>query len=104
VHGLRDHRPGSLHELDVHTHGEHGRHDVREQHGRVHAVPAYRLQRHLRAELRRSRHVEERVAFAHSPILRQRAAGLAHEPDGRALDRFAPESTDEQRIRRRHSV
>ena len=50
--------PDALDELDVDAHPEDGRHDVREHHGRVDAVPAHRLERHLGAELglaRRSR-------------------------------------------------
>ena len=70
---------------------EDGRHDVGEEHRRVDAVPAHRLERHLRAELRRAGELEERVALAQRAVLGQRPAGLAHEPDRRALDRLAPQ-------------
>ena len=77
---------------------EDGRHDVREEHRRVDAVPADRLERHLGAELRRAGELEERVALAQRAVLGQRAAGLAHEPDRRALDRLAPQRADEERL------
>ena len=42
--------------------------------------------------------LEERVALAERAVLRQRAAGLAHEPHRRALDRLAPQRADEERL------
>ena len=77
---------------------EHRRDDVGEEHGRVHAVPPHRLERHLGAELGRVRDLEERVALAQSAVLGQRAAGLAHEPHRRALDLLAPQRADEERV------
>ena len=59
---LVDDRADALDELDVDPHPEDGRHDVREQDGRVDAVPAHRLQRHLGAELGRARELEEASA------------------------------------------
>ena len=67
-------------------------------HRRVDAVAPHRLQRHLGAELGLVRDLEERVALADRAVLRQRAARLAHEPDGRALDALAPRGADEKRI------
>ena len=55
--------------------------------------------RHLRAELRRPGDLEEAVALADRAVLRQRAPGLSHEPDRRALDRLAPCSPDEEWLR-----
>ena len=51
--GLLDNRSHAFDELDVDAHAEHRRHDVREEHGRVDAVPPHGLQRDLRAQLRR---------------------------------------------------
>ena len=93
---LLDHRPDALDELDVDAHAEDGRHDVGEEDGRVDAVPAHRLQRHLRAELRRSRDLEEAVLLPQRAVLGQRAARLAHEPDRRPLGRLAPQRADEK--------
>ena len=93
-----DHRPDPLHELDADPHAENGGHDVREEHRRVDAVPAHRLQRHLGAELGRLGDLEERVALAERAVLGQRAPGLAHEPHRRALDLLAAQRANEERI------
>ena len=66
--------PDALDELDVDAHAEDRRHDVGEQHGRVDAVPAHRLERHLRAELGLRDDLEERVPLADLAVLGQRAA------------------------------
>ncbi len=95
---LADHRADAFDEIDVDAHAEHRRHDVREHDGRVDAVPAHRLQRHLGTQLRRVRDVPEGVLLAHRAVLGQRAARLPHEPDGRVLDRLAAGGADEKRI------
>ena len=96
---LPDDRPDAFDELDVDAHAEHRRHDVREEHGGVDAVPPHGLQRDLGAQLRRARDFEERVALADRAVLGQRTPGLAHEPHGRALDRLAPRGAHEKRLR-----
>ena len=58
---LLDDRPDALDELHVDAHAEDRGHDVGEEDGRVDAVPAHGLQRHLRAELRRPGDLEEAV-------------------------------------------
>ena len=63
-------------------------------------MAADRLQRHLGTELGIADDVEEAVALAERPVLRQRAARLAHEPDGRVLDGLPPARPDEERIHR----
>ena len=93
-----DHRADALDELDVDPHAEDGKHDVGEHHGRIDAVRAHRLESHLGAELRLPADLEERVVLAELPVLGQRPAGLAHEPDGRPLDRLAPARAREQRL------
>ena len=71
---LGDHRADALDELDVEPHAEHRGHDVREHHGRVDAVAAHGLQRHLGAELGRVRDLPERVLLADRAVLGQRPA------------------------------
>ena len=66
-------------------------------HGRVDAVAAHGLQRDLGAQLRRAGDVEEAVPLADRAVLRQRAAGLPHEPHRRALDRLAQRGPNEER-------
>ncbi len=95
---LRHHRADPVHELDVDPHREDRGHDVREHHGRVDAVAAYRLERHLGAELRPLADLEERVALADRAVLRQRPPRLPHEPDRRPLDRFTARGADEKRF------
>ena len=72
--GMLDHRPHSFDELEGDAHAEDGRHDVGEHDGRVDAVTAHGLQRHLGAELRRAGDVEEPVPLADRAVLGQRAA------------------------------
>ena len=57
----------------------------------------HRLERHLGAELRRLRHVEERVPLANRAVLGKGAARLAHEPDRRALGRLGARDADKKR-------
>ena len=91
-----DHRADVLDQLDVHAHAEQRQHDVGEHHGRVDVVTADRLQRHLRAELGLVADLEERVRLPDLAVLRQRAPGLAHEPDRRALGRLETGGADEK--------
>ncbi len=95
---LFHHRPDALDELHVDAHPEDGRHDVGEEDGGVDAVPAHRLQRHLRAELGGSGNLEEAVLLSQRAVLGQRAAGLPHEPDRRPLGRLAPQRANEKRL------
>ena len=98
AHRRGDDRPDVLDQLDLDAHPEHREHDVGEHHRRVHVVPPNRLQRHLRAELRLARDLEQPVLLAQLAVLRQRAPGLAHEPDGRALYGLPPGGAYEQRL------
>src|SRR5207342_1716365 len=91
-------RPDVLDELDVDPHPENREHDVREHHRRVDAVCAHRLERHLGAELRLAADLEQAVPLAQLAVLRQRAAGLAHEPDGRPFYRLTARSAYEKRL------
>ena len=92
-----DHGAGALDELHIDAHGEHRRHDVGEEHGRIDAVALDRLERYLRAEVGRSRQLEEPVAFAQGAVLGKGAPRLPHEPDRSPLDRLVPAGADEQR-------
>ena len=93
--------PDALDEVDVEAHREHRGHDVGEHDGRVDAVPANRLQRHLGRQLGGAVDVEEGVPLADRAVLGQRAPRLAHEPHRRPLDRLAPRGADEERLHRR---
>ena len=95
---LGDDGPDAVDELDVDAHADDREHDVGEHHRGVHAVAAHRLQRHLGAELGPAADLEEAVALADLAVLGQRPAGLAHEPDRRALDVLAPGGADEKRL------
>ena len=96
-HRLRDDRPHALDEVDVDPHPEDREHDVREHHGRVDAVHAHRLERHLGAQLGLTADLEQRVPLADLAVAGQRAPGLAHEPDGRPLDGLEASRSDQQR-------
>jgi len=61
-------------------------------------VTANGLERHLGAELGLRHDVEEPVTLSQLAILGKRAARLAHEPDGRALDRLTPARPHEKRF------
>ena len=61
---MLDHRPDAFDELHVEAHGQHRRHDVREEDGGIDAVSLHRLERHLGAELRRSGQLEEAVTLS----------------------------------------
>ena len=86
ANGSGDDRPDAFDEVDVEAHADDRGHDVGEHHGRVDAVPAHRLQRHLGAQFGRPGNLPEAVSLAELAVLGQRAPGLAHEPDRRPLD------------------
>ena len=64
AHRCGDDRPDVLDQLDLDPHAENRKHDVGEHHRRIDAMSPHRLQRHLRAELRLARDLEEAVALA----------------------------------------
>ena len=63
-----------------------------------------RLKRHLGTELGRVGDAEEVVPLADRPVLRQRPAGLPHEPHRRPLDGLAAERTHEKGLAHHRSV
>ncbi len=56
--------------------------DVGEEDGGIHAQATDRLQRHLGGNLGSADHVRKGVLLTDGPVLGERSAGLAHEPDG----------------------
>ena len=76
-----EHRAASGHDVDVDPRELDGHDDVAEEDARVDAVAPHRLQGDLAGHGRVEACVEHRGADPQLPILRQRPAGLPHEPD-----------------------
>ncbi len=76
-------------ELDLDAERLERRHDVAEDDGRVERKTAQRLQRDLRGDLGRARHLQERRALFNREILGEIASGLAHDPNGSPIPRDA---------------
>src|ERR1019366_857013 len=74
---------------------DQGSHNVGEDNCSVDTEALHRLQRYLGAQLRLSADFEQSVGFPDGPILRQGAAGLAHEPYRGPIDRLPPEGGNE---------
>jgi len=53
------------------------------------------LKRHLGCQVRRTADLEQRVPLPQGPVLRHVPACLAHEPDGRAVNRLATTGFEE---------
>ena len=77
---LRDDRAGARDDVDVDPDRGERDHDVAEEDRGVDAVAADRLERDLGDEVRGPARLEHRGALADLAVLRERAAGLAHEP------------------------
>src|SRR5690606_18647548 len=67
-----------------------GHDDVAEEDGRVDAVPAHRLEGDLGDEVGGPARLQHRHTLPDLPVLRQRAAGLAHEPHRGERHRLLP--------------
>ena len=76
-------------DLEVDAHRLERQHDVGEQHRGIDAQQLDGHQGDLGAQLRGLGDLEDAVALAHAPVGLERPAGLAHEPDGRRVDRLA---------------
>ena len=63
--------------------------DVAEQNRRVEVEPADRLERDLGGEFGRPDQFQKGMLFLQFAVFRQGAAGLPHQPDGRAIHRAA---------------
>ena len=96
AHRRGDHRPDAGLDVEVDADGLERQHDVGEEDRRVHAVPADRLQRDLDDQLGVHAGLEHPDALAQLEVLRQRPAGLAHEPDRRVRDRLAAAALQER--------
>ena len=88
--GLRDRRPFALDEVEVEPHRRERNQQIGKQDRGIHVDDVYRLQRDRHRELGRAADIEQRVALPQRAIIGHVAPGLAHEPDGRRVDRLAP--------------
>ena len=85
----------ALLEGEVEPHRRQVDEDVREEDGRVEAELVDGRRRHLGDELRRAAQLEEADLLADGAVARLVAAGLAHHPDGDAVDGLLAASRDE---------
>ena len=93
------HRAAPFLEADLLAQGIRHHQDVGEQDRRIEAEAPDRLQRHLGCQHRVVAKVQERARRRPGPaIFRQIAPGLAHEPDRRALQRFAFQGPDQELV------
>jgi len=81
-------RAFAFHKIQRHSHGLHGKKQVRKDDGSVHAQFFYGLERDLGGQLRRAAQLQQRMARTQFAVLLHVAARLAHEPDGRARHRL----------------
>ena len=91
-----DHRPHARNDVDAESDRMHRRDDVGVEDGGVGAVAADRLQRDLRRQIGLRDRLQNRPGAPNRPVLGQRAAGLAHEPDGDAVVWEAPARCEER--------
>jgi len=82
-------------ELELAPHRLADDEDVAEQDRRIDPEDVHGLQRHLGREVGRLAQLEESDLGAHRPVLRQIAAGLAHQPDGGGIDGAAETGVQE---------
>ena len=80
AHRMLDDRADVGHDVELDARRPQRHHDVGEQDGGVHPVPAHRLQGDLGDQLGVEAGLHHRVLGAQRPVLGQRTAGLAHEP------------------------
>ena len=91
------HRAAPGDDLDRHAGQPQRDDDVAEEHGRIHAVAADRLQGDLAGQLGIEARIEHRGADAQRAVLGKAAAGLAHEPDRGALGTLTAQGCDQRR-------
>ena len=96
-----DRRPFAVDEVEADAHRLERQQQVGEENRRVHLDAADRLQRDFGGEIGRAAQIEQRIALAQRAVLAHVAAGLAHEPDGRGVDRLAAAGLKKSAIRRR---
>ena len=95
LQGMLDGRSLAPDKVEPHPHRLERQQQIRKQNGRVNVDPPNRLEGHLGREIGGTAEVEERVALAQGAVLAHIAAGLAHEPHGRRVDRLQPASLNE---------
>ena len=94
-----DRRPFALDEVERDAHRLERQQQIGEQDRRVDLDAAHRLQRDFGREIGRSAELEQRIALAQRAVLAHVAAGLAHEPDGRRVDRLPAAGLEESATR-----
>src|SRR6476469_2969112 len=87
---IRDDRPFPCGKFQAESHVFQRQQDIREDDGGVERKPIDGLQRDLSGEFRCFTDIENGTRGAYSLILLHVQAGLAHEPDGRTINRLAP--------------
>ena len=90
-----DRRPFAADEVEPDAHRLERQQQIREEDRRVDLDPADRLQRDFGREIGRPAELEQRVALAQRAVLAHVAAGLAHEPDRRGVDRLQAAGSEE---------
>ena len=90
-----DRRTFAVDEVEADAHRLERQQQIGEQNRGVHLDAADRLQRDFGGEIGRAAEVEQRIALAQRAVLAHVAARLAHEPDGRGVDRLAPAGFEE---------
>ena len=98
---LLDRRAFALDEVERNAHRLERQQQIGEQDRRVDVDAADRLQRDFGREVGRAADVEQRMALAQGAVLAHVAAGLAHEPDRRRVDRLQPAGFEEPDAARR---
>src|SRR5688572_4571039 len=79
-------------EIEGKSHRLERQEQIREQNGRVEIHPPNGLKGHFGRQVGRPADVEQRMALAKRTVFRHVAPGLAHEPDGRPVNRLAAAS------------
>ena len=82
-------------EIEGDAHRLERQQQIGEQDGGVDFDTAHRLQRDFGGQIGRAAQVEQRIALAQRAVFAHVAAGLAHEPDRRRVDRLAPAGFEE---------
>ncbi len=96
THRVAELRAFAFDEVQLQAHRIGNGEDVREQDGCVQRESAQRLQRDFAGDLRVLGHGQEAAGLGPGcAVLRQVAAGLAHQPDGGAVHRFAAQGAQQ---------
>ena len=90
AHRPLDRRAFALDEVERNAHRLERQQQIGEQDGGVDLDPPDGLQRDFGRQIRRAAQLQKCVVLAEGAVFRHVASGLPHEPDGRAVDGFAP--------------